>query len=239
MILDYDISELREHIAWSYFFFAWGLGRAGESEKDALRNDAERLLDRWDGKRRVHAVAEWHEANSRDDDILIEGKVFSMLRQQDGEFKCLADFVKPVGMGKDRLGVFAATTDAGIAELSSQELYERMLGQTLADRLAEAAAEKVSRIMPGRQFAPGYPSMPDVSINFLIDEILDLSRIGVSITQSGMMNPHASVSGLVFPCPRAEYFEIRAIGEDQISDYASRRGMTADEVRRFIRPGRD
>ncbi len=235
MIRHFDISELRRRIAWDYLFFAWGLARAGDDEKDALRGDAERLLDRWEGLWRVHAAAEWFAANSRGDDIIIGGKTFPMLRQQSDKFKCLADYVKPVECGEDKVGLFAATTDAGIPELSSAEPYEKMLVQTLADRLAEAAAELVSIDFPGLRCAPGYPSMPDLSINFLIDGLLDFARIGVTLTTSGMMNPHASVSGLIFPNPKAEFFEIRSVGDDQISDYASRRGMAAGDVRRFIR----
>ncbi|MCD7714118.1 MAG: 5-methyltetrahydrofolate--homocysteine methyltransferase [Prevotella sp.] len=237
MIKHFDISELRRHIAWDYLFFAWGLARAGEGEKAALRGDAERLLDRWEGLWRVHATANWFTANSRGDDIIIEGKTFPMLRQQNDKFMCLADYVKPVGSGTDKVGLFATTTDAGIPELTSAEPYERMLAQTLADRLAEAAAEEVSIDFPGLRCAPGYPSMPDLSINFLIDGLLGFAHIGVELTTSGMMNPHASVSGIIFPNPQAAFFEIRSVGDDQIADYASRRGMAAGDVRRFIRLG--
>lgn len=202
-----------------------------------LRSDAEAMLDRWQYSYHTHALIEQRHANSSGDDIIIEGTVFPMLRQQSGDFLCLADYIKPVTMGPDVIGLFATTTDSDIPELSSADPYERLMAQTLADRLAEATAEMVSREMPGIRPAPGYPSMPDTSINFLIDFLIDLSRIGVSLTESGMMMPHASVSGLIFSHPKAQYFNITAVGEDQLRDYAIRRGYPLDRMRSFIRQG--
>ncbi len=237
MIRHYDISVLRQQIAWSYLFHAWGITTAGDEEKAMLRSDAEAMLDKWQGVHRTHALIERRQANANGDDIIIEGTVFPMLRQQSGNFLCLADYIKPAAMGPDVIGLFATTTDRDIAELSSSDPYERMMAQTIADRLAEATAEMVSQEMPGIRPAPGYPSMPDTSINFLIDGLIDFSRIGISLTESGMMMPHASVSGLIFSHPKAQYFNITAVGDDQLRDYAARRGFPSERMRSFIRQG--
>jgi hypothetical protein len=82
--------------------------------------------------------------------------------------------------------------------------------------------------------AVGYPSLPDTSLNFVIDSLLDLSQIGIRLTQSGAMKPHASVSGLMIAHPRARYFSLGKIGEDQLLDYARRRGLPVEYLRRFL-----
>ena len=80
----------------------------------------------------------------------------------------------------------------------------------------------------------GYPSLPDQSVNFLIDRLLDLSRIGIRLTENGAMHPHASVSGLMLAHPAARYFAVGRIGNDQLEDYARRRGLPVDEIRKFL-----
>ncbi len=235
MIKSYEISELRERIAWSYLFFAWGLNGADEAEKASLRSDSEAMLRKWDGHYRTLALIEQRSACSNGDDIIIEGTVFPMLRQQNDGFLCLADFIKPGEKGTDKIGLFAATMPDSMPELASDDPYERMLAQTIADRLAEATAEMVSLEMPGIRPAPGYPSMPDTSINFLIDRIINFGKIGIRLTEAGMMMPHASVSGLILSHPKARYFDLRRIGEDQLADYSRRRGFTKEEAKRFIK----
>ncbi len=231
----HSISNLRELIAWPYFEYAWGVVRASKDEKDSLRRDAESMLDSWEDKYCALSVLVRKTANADGDDIVIESIRFPMLRQQSGEFLSLADYIKPIGMGEDKIGIFATTVDEYIPELNASDPYERMLAQTLADRLAEAAAEKINEEMPGIRPAVGYPIMPDMSLNFLVDELLDFSKIGISLTETGMMKPHASVSGLVFTHPAAKYFNIGQIGEDQLRDYAMRRGLSLEEMRKFIR----
>lgn len=118
--------------------------------------------------------------------------------------------------------------------LYGQDDYKRMLVQTLADRLAEATAEKLHEDVRRKEwgYAPderltvrelhneryqgirpavGYPSLPDQSVNFLLDELLDMKQIGISLTENGMMTPHASVSGLMFAHPESRYFSIGKI----------------------------
>ena len=235
MIYSFGISQLRALIAWEYFYYAWGVANATTAEQQPLRKDAEALLDKWDGVCFSRAVIRKFAANSIGDDIVTTELTLPMLRQQSADCLCLADYVKPQSMGEDTIGAFSVTVDAHMPELTSDDPYQRMLSQVLADRLAEATAERVSEIMPGIRPAVGYPSMPDLSINFLLDKLIDFSSIGVRLTESGMMIPHASISGLIFTNPKAHYFTIGAIGADQLADYASRRGFTLEEMKKFIK----
>ena len=82
--------------------------------------------------------------------------------------------------------------------------------------------------------AVGYPSMPDTSLNFLLDRLIDFSSVGIRLTESGMMMPHASVSGLMLAHPRARYFNLGRIDETQLRDYARRRGVPVELMRRFL-----
>ena len=82
--------------------------------------------------------------------------------------------------------------------------------------------------------AVGYPSLPDTSVNFILQELLNINEIGVRLSESGMMVPHASVSGLMIAHPQAHYFELGRIGEDQLRDYARRRGVPVETARRFL-----
>lgn len=179
----------------------------------------------------------------------------SFLRQQQPPYLCLADFISPV---TDKVGLFVASVDAGFERLPDNgDDYQHLLAQTLADRLAEATVEKAHEhvrrhdwgyaimehlSMPelfaekfqGIRPAVGYPSLPDQSLNFDLDRILDFAAIGVSLTESGAMQPHASVSGLMLAHPKATYFSVGPIGEDQLADYARRRGRPADWLRPFL-----
>jgi cobalamin-dependent methionine synthase I len=96
--------------------------------------------------------------------------------------------------------------------------------------IAEMQVEKFQGIRP----AVGYPSLPDTSLNFVIDELLDMKQIGIRLTESGAMKPHASVSGLMMAHPQAQYFSLGKIGEDQLHDYARRRGLPVEVVRKFL-----
>ncbi|MDE5998879.1 MAG: 5-methyltetrahydrofolate--homocysteine methyltransferase, partial [Bacteroidaceae bacterium] len=80
----------------------------------------------------------------------------------------------------------------------------------------------------------GYPCLPDISINRLIDEIVGLESIGVTLTTSAMMHPHASVSGLMISLPQARYFSVGKVDETQLRDYADRRNMTVEEISKYI-----
>ena len=135
--------------------------------------------------------------------------------------------------------------------------YHRLLAQTLADRLAEATAEmghqEVRRRLwgyapdeafspeelfqekyQGRRPAVGYPSLPDQSLNFLLDRVLDFSSLDVSLTENGAMQPHASTSGLILAHPATRHFAVGPISEEQLLDYARRRGEDPEWLRRFM-----
>jgi len=259
-VVTYAVSETAPYINWPYFFYAWGMRTAGEKDKNALRQEAERLLTEWEGKYEMRAVFALCEAVGDGDDILLADQRLPMLRQQHDDAGrpnlCLADFVRPAGdKMKDHIGLFAVT--AGEAEAESGDDYRRMLARTLADRLAEAATERLHEAVrkslwgycpdehssmadllaghyQGIRPAVGYPSLPDMSLNFLLDECLNMGDIGIRLTENGMMRPHASVSGLMFAHPKARYFDVGTIGEDQLADYARRRNLPRETVGKFL-----
>ena len=186
-----------------------------------------------------------------------------MLRQQhpsqDGAPNlCLSDFIRPLRQGiKDQIGAFCTTVDGEITEQNKHDEYLAMLSKVLCDRLAEGTAELLHEEVrrkywgyapdehltmeqthreeyQGIRPAVGYPSMPDTSVNFILDQLLDMKQVDIRLTESGMMTPHASVSGLMFAHPKARYFELGKIGEDQLKDYARRRGIPVEMMRRFL-----
>ena len=155
------------------------------------------------------------------------------------------------------IGVFATTVDMGMETDFGSDPYERMMMQLLADRLAEATAEcmhqevrrnywgyapdeqlsmqdLLSERWQGIRPAVGYPSLPDVSMNFVIDRLIGLGQIGIRLTESGAMKPHASVSGLMLACPKARYFAVGRIDEAQLADYARRRELPLELAKRFL-----
>ena len=171
---------------------------------------------------------------------------------------CLSDFLRPLSSGiLDRVGVFATSVDSGLETDFASDAYRKMMAQLLADRLAEAAAERMHeqvrktywRYAPdenlsiaemqaekfqGIRPAVGYPSLPDTSLNFLLDGLLDMSQIGIHLTESGAMRPHASVSGLMLAHPQSRYFSLGRIGDDQLHDYARRRNLPVPLLRKFL-----
>ena len=236
--------------------------RAKAAEAMQLFKEANRMLARLDKDYQTHAIFRLMEANSEENDIWLEGVRFPLLRQQtvkEGEpYLCLSDFIRPLSSGiKDRIGLFATSVDADMQNLFPDDNYQQLLVQTLADRLAEATAEKMHETVrkeiwayapdedlsirqlhneeyQGIRPAVGYPSLPDQSVNFLLDELLDMQQIGIRLTENGMMQPHASVSGLMFAHPASRYFSIGKIDEQQLNDYAIRRGISPDEMRKFL-----
>lgn len=184
------------------------------------------------------------------------------LRQQmpstDGFCYSLADFIKPED---DYIGVFANTV-AGVEEYAKEfeahdDVYNSILAKTLADRLAEATAEwlhfqvrtkywayaadeklsindmfkvKYSGIRP----AVGYPSLPDQSIMFELDPLLHFKDLGILVTENGALYPTASVCGLYFAHPKSKYFMIGKIDQQQLEDYAQRKGKTPAEIKKWM-----
>ena len=258
MILTYDISALIPYINWPYYYFAWQVKEPAEKER--LRMEAEAFLRQQEGRYHAYAIFELYEANADGDDIAIGSKRIPLLRQQQGRapYLCLADFIRPLSSGiKDKVGLFATSVDIGMETDFGADTYEKMMAQLLADRLAEAAAERVHEQVrkeywgyakdeqltiaemlvekfQGIRPAIGYPSLPDTSLNFVLDEMLEMKQIGIRLTESGAMKPHASVSGLMLAHPEARYFNLGKIGEDQLRDYARRRGLPVEVLRKFL-----
>ena len=197
------------------------------------------------------------------------------VKRQDAPFLCLADFIAPQGTYPDietvfpesscgeirprgtALGVFATAVEERMEELYQSDDYRHLLVQTICDRMAEAAAEKMheevrryywgyapdekytakelfSEQYEGRRPAVGYPSMPDQSFNFLIDRLIGMKEIGISLTSNGMMHPHAAVSGLMFDHPALRHFAVGTIDEQQMLDYSQRRGWEEGEALKYL-----
>lgn len=183
-------------------------------------------------------------------------------QQTDRPNLCLSDFIAPKGYVDadhvaDYLGAFAVSVDT-VPELDNpDDPYERMLIQVLLDRMAEAATERfhqdirtthwgyaphetltqadlLAERYQGIRPAVGYPSIPDQSFNFLLRDLIPLDSVGISLTENGMMRPHASVSGLVFAHPASHYFAIGQVSDEQLSDYARRRGTTLEQMLKFV-----
>ena len=237
--------------------------RAKAAEAMQLFKEANRVLNRLDEVITVQCIYRLCSANTEGDNLLIEDTVFPLLRQQtphpDGSpFLCLSDFIRPLSSGvADTIGLFASSVSAESENYYKDAPYKHLLIQTLTDRLAEAATEKMhehvrkavwgyapdeSLSIPdlmaekyqGIRPAVGYPSLPDQSVNFILDELLDMKQIGITLTENGAMYPHASVCGLMFSHPQSHYFAVGKIGEDQLEDYARRRGKPIDEMRKFL-----
>jgi len=217
-------------------------------------------------------------AASIDDDIVlyttddrdVELTRFHTLRQQwerkgVKHFHALADFIAPVDSGrKDYLGAFALTTGIGCDELVRQyeadhDDYSSIMAKALADRLAEAFAERLHQSVRnewgygaeeslsnaeliaekyrGIRPAPGYPACPDHTEKQVLFEILDAQRCtGINLTESFAMYPAASVSGLYFAHPESRYFAVDRISRDQVGSYARRKGKPISEIERWLAP---
>lgn len=185
------------------------------------------------------------------------------VKRPEAIYKSLADYVMPAAEQRtDYLGAFVVTAGIGMESWMEQyqeegDTYNAMLLQTLSDRLAEALAEYLHERVrkefwgyaPDEQLsiadlykvkyqgirpAIGYPSLPDQRLNETVDKLLDMQRIGVRLTENGAMYPTASVNGLYFAHPAAQYFMIGAIDEEQLRDYAARRGLTEVEARKLL-----
>ena len=220
--------------------------------------------ERLEGKYHAHALFLLLDAYSDGDDIIVAGnKRIPMLRQQEkgSGYRSLADYVAPLEPDgsslTSKIGLFATSADMGLETDFASDAYQKMMAQLLADRLAEAAAEVLHEQVrkhlwgyapdehlsiadmliekfQGIRPAVGYPSLPDTSLNFVLDDLLDMKQIGIRLTESGAMKPHASVSGLMLAHPKARYFNLGKIGEDQLRDYARRRGLPIEICRKFL-----
>jgi 5-methyltetrahydrofolate--homocysteine methyltransferase len=231
-----------------------------------LFDDAQELLDEIvaGGLLRASGSYGFWPAHADGDDIVIDdGPRFPMLRQQERRpdsrpNRCLADYVAP---GGDYLGAFVVAVH-GAAELSARyeadrDDYKAITVKALADRLAEAFAEYIHLQARRAWFEPdaspeladlhaerfrgirpafGYPASPDHTPKQQLVELLGAERVGVALTESFAMTPAASVSGLIFAHPSARYFNVGRVGQDQVADYAARKGATVAETETWLRP---
>ncbi|MGN7957199.1 methionine synthase [Agrobacterium radiobacter] len=286
----YDLEELSRYIDWTPFFQTWELkGRFpaildDEKQGEAARqlySDAQAMLkkiieENWF---RPRAVIGFWPANAVGDDIRLftdesrkeELATFFTLRQQlskrDGRPNvALSDFVAPVDSGvADYVGGFVVT--AGIEEVAIAERFERanddyssILVKALADRFAEAFAERmhervrkefwgyapdeafagdelIGEAYAGIRPAPGYPAQPDHTEKKTLFALLDATNAaGVELTESYAMWPGSSVSGLYIGHPESYYFGVAKVERDQVLDYARRKDMPVEEVERWLGP---
>ena len=284
---DYPLADIARRIDWTPFFQAWELAgkfpRILDDEivgKEATRlyRDAQQMLkkivdEKWLSAK---AVIGFWPANSKVDDILLKDEAgqplitLHHLRQQlerkgvDKPNYCLSDYIAPIDSGKqDWLGGFVVTAGIGIEQHlarfeADHDDYSSIMLKALADRLAEAFAERmhervrkefwgyasdenlsnddmIDERYRGIRPAPGYPACPDHTEKTLLWQLLQPDqRIGVSLTESYAMYPASSVSGWYFSHPQARYFGTGKIARDQVEDYAARKGLDVKEIERSI-----
>jgi len=281
----WDLADLREYIDWTPFFRAWELAGnypailtdevVGESAT-SLFNDAQAMLDKVIAENWLTArgVAGLWPCRREEDDIIVhmddESHVrLPMLRQQiqkrEGRANmCLADFISHDG---DWIGGFAVGIhgiEPHLARFKNAiDDYSDILLKALADRLAEAFAERLHHYVrtalwgyaEGEQLtnealikeqyrgirpAPGYPACPEHSLKPMLFKMLDAHHAtGITLTESFAMLPTAAVSGFYFGHPQAEYFGVARVGRDQLEDYAQRRGIDLATAERYLRPNLD
>ncbi|MGV0625343.1 methionine synthase [Mycolicibacter minnesotensis] len=288
--IDYDLSELREFIDWQPFFNAWEMkGRfpdilnnpaSGEAARK-LYDDGQEMLDTLIAEKwlRANGVIGFFPANAVGDDIEVytdESRTTVLttlhnLRQQ-GEHRegipnrSLGDYVAPKSTGlADYVGAFAVTAGLGstdkITEFkAANDDYSAILLESLADRLAEAFAERMHQRVRtefwgyqrdeqldnaalidekyvGIRPAPGYPACPEHTEKLKIWQLMDVrERTGIKLTESMAMWPGAAVSGWYFAHPESRYFVVGRMAQDQVADYARRKGWTLPEAERWLGP---
>jgi 5-methyltetrahydrofolate--homocysteine methyltransferase len=283
---NYLLEELVPYIDWTPFFQTWELrgsyprileDKVVGDEARKLFDDAKALLKRIVDEKLLtaKAVIGFWPAQAVGDDIVldVEGKevVIHTLRQQaektDGNpYYALSDFIAAKETGvPDYFGGFALTTGIGCDELVAEfeanyDDYNSIMAKALADRLAEAFAERMHELVrkdywgyakeehlsnedlikeeyAGIRPAPGYPACPEHTEKGTLFQLLDAeNKIGLHLTESYAMHPTAAVSGFYFAHPQSKYFGLGKITKDQIEDYAVRKDMTLDEVERWLSP---
>ncbi|WP_448478268.1 methionine synthase [Pseudoxanthomonas mexicana] len=281
---DYPLDELVDSIDWTPFFNAWELfgkypailtddvvgAQASELYRDARAMLAKIVDERWLTAKAVFGL--WP-ANSVGDDVelTVDGRSerLHFLRQQvdkpvERPDFCLADFIAPKDSGRqDWIGMFAVTAGIGIdAHVARFEAdhddYNAILLKALADRLAEALAERlhqrvrtefwgyvadetldnealIAEKYVGIRPAPGYPACPEHSEKATLFRLLDAgSHAGMSLTESFAMLPTAAVSGYYFSHPQSQYFVVGRVSKEQVADYARRKGVEIAQVERWL-----
>jgi len=286
VVRDQPLEELVPYIDWSPFFHVWELRGVypailDHPERGAAARElfeaGRALLDRIVREKLLaaHGVYGFFPAWSDGEDVVTRPEEsgsrevrLHMLRQQaeTGDSRprlALSDFVAPQNGGRpDYIGAFAVAAGQGLAGLvehfeRDHDDYHSILAKALADRLAEAFAERLheqarrewqygrdERLSKeellkekyrGIRPAPGYPACPDHSEKRTLWELLDpAGSAGIVLTESCAMDPAASVSGFYFAHPETRYFAVGKVGRDQVAEYAARKGMSVAEVERWI-----
>jgi 5-methyltetrahydrofolate--homocysteine methyltransferase len=285
---NYDLKDLATYIDWGPFFQTWELAgpfpqiledkKVGKAARD-LYADAKAMLTRIVDEKwlSARAVIGFWPANQTDDDILVYGDKArklpiatlhtlrqQMAREQGRPNLALADFVAPPGVA-DYIGGFVVTSGIGEekhikAFEAAKDDYSAILLRALADRLAEAFAERmhekvrkdywgyaaeeqltnndlIAEKYRGIRPAPGYPAQPEHSEKATLFKLLDAEhKIGVKLTESYAMWPGSSVSGFYYAHPESRYFGVGKIERDQVEDYARRKDWTVQEAERWLAP---
>jgi 5-methyltetrahydrofolate--homocysteine methyltransferase len=275
----WDLADLRRVIDWTPFFRAWELHGIYPAilddpvvgkEARSLFHDAETMLDQIieGGWLQARGTVGLWPAHREGDDIVAADKRLPMLRQQVRKREgrpnmCLADFIAEEG---DWLGGFAVAIHGIEPHLERFQVdkddYSDIMLKSLADRLAEAFAERLHQHVRtelwgyapdenlsnedlikeryrGIRPAPGYPACPEHSLKPLLMELLGSDAAGIRLTESFAMLPASAVSGFYFAHPESAYFGVARIGQDQLEDYAGRRGVDIDTAARWLRPNLD
>jgi len=287
---DYDLAELARCIDWTPFFRSWDLAgtwprilddeKVGEAAR-SLYHDAREMLARivGEGWFRARAAVGFWPANADGDDIVLfrddarreRLATLHTLRQQLRRDRgrrnlALADFVAPLASGlPDHVGGFVVTAGHGVEEAAQRyeeahDDYSSIMVKALADRLAEAFAERLHQRVRtelwgyapdesldnaalireeyrGIRPAPGYPACPDHTEKRTLFALLDApGNTAVTLTESFAMQPASSVSGIYLAHPESRYFGVSRVERDQVEDYAKRKGMSAQEVERWLAP---
>ena len=290
MLDDYPLAELVERIDWTPFFQTWELAghypailddpRVGPAAR-SLFDDAGALLDRIVRERLLTArgvfglfpaaavgddIEVYRDAGRREPIATIHTLRQQMAKPPGRPNLALADYVAPRESSvPDHVGAFAVTTghglDALVADFEARhDDYNAILAKALADRLAEAFAERLHERVrrefwgyaPGEALentelireayqgirpAPGYPACPDHTEKRTLFDLLQAERgAGITLTESFAMTPGAAVSGYYFWHPEARYFGVGKIDRDQVEDYARRKGLPVEEVERWLAP---
>jgi len=275
---DLPLEEISEYLDWSPFFITWELHgkyptifedkligtEAKKLHQDALALLKKIIVEKWLKSEAVLGL--WKATQLREDEILIDGKTkLFFLRQQiqkaPGQANySLADFISP--NGNDYMGAFAVTISGIEPHLerfaSEHDDYNKIMLQSLSDRLAEATAEWlhakvrknywgydqneslsneeiIQEKYQGIRPAPGYPACPDHTEKIKLFELLDAEKnIGIHLSEALAMYPASSVCGWYFSHPQSKYFGIGKIKEDQLQDYALRKDMPLEDAKRWL-----
>ena len=204
---------------------------------------------------RASALMTWHGLRMQSERPVVDG-----VRRPN---RCLADFVAPVGVRPDYAGMFAVSVhgaDKKAAQfVADHDDYSAIMLKALADRLAEAFAERlhqrvrtdfwgyaadehlshvelIAEKYRGIRPAPGYPACPEHGVKRDMFRVLDAAEAGMTLTDSLAMSPAASVSGFYLAHPQATYFNVGRIGNDQLGDWARRTALDIEDAKRALAP---